>query len=241
MADGSIKLAKDLKQGDSLLTYNHTKGCFEAQKILANVIFEEQLFDVVTLTFSDGSILIIASGHGLFNLNRHRYEIYYGNEFMDHLGEEFVAVKKVEGTFTLKKVVLVDVKVKQEKTIKVSPVSEYNINCVTDDLLTIPDDIEGMFDAFEYSSFETGLKIDVEDFASKVEKYGVYKEDELSSVIHGYLFKVLNFQYFKTFIGMGLISYEKVNYWLKKYAKPMYEYQKIPIDWNQWEPLSDKF
>ncbi len=241
MADGSVKLAKDLKQGDSLLTYNHTKGCFEAQKILANVVFEEQLFDIVTLTFNDGSILTIASGHGLFNLNRHRYEIYYGDEFMDHLGEEFVAVKKVEGTFTLKKVVLVDVKVKQEKTIKVSPVSEYNINCATDDLLTIPDDIEGMFDDFKYSSFETGLKIDVEDFASKVEKYGVYKEDELSSVIHGYLFKVLNFQYFKTFIGMGLISYEKVNYWLKKYAKPMYEYQKIPFDWTQWEPLSDKF
>ena len=37
LANGQNKLAKDLKKGDKLLTYNHFKGCFEEKDILVNI------------------------------------------------------------------------------------------------------------------------------------------------------------------------------------------------------------
>ncbi len=126
---------------------------------------------------------------------------------------------------------------KVEKTKKYSPVSEYNINCIADGVLTIPDDIEGMFDSFEFLPINDNLKINVEKFESLIKKYGIYSYSEVENIIPSYLYNVLNFKYFKTFIGAGFLSVDKINYWIKKYAKMMCEYNNVDWEVNNSEQL----
>ena len=237
LADGSTKLAKDLTKEDSVLTYNHFAGEFEGQKLVFNALMEKQLYDVIVLTFSNGNVLTVATGHGLFNLTKGNYEIYYGNEFYEHVGEEFAAVEKVNNEFILTPTTLIRVSVEKKEVIKVSPVSEYNINCIADGMLTIPDDIEGMLDGYQYASLRDGLTIDQKDLAMKIEKYGVFTDEDLQYFLPSYLIDVLRLKYMKTFIGMGILTYDKLNYWALKYAPSMLEYQQIEWDWSYFKPL----
>ena len=231
LANGQNKLAKDLKKGDKLLTYNHFKGCFEEKDILVIIVLPGR-FPIVKLVFESEIILTVATGHGLFNLNKNRYEIYYGNEFIEHIGEYFAVVKIVEGKPKLISAKLMEVSIKEEETVKYSPVSEDNINCISDNVLTIPDDIEGMFDCFNFSGLSENLKIDIKDFASKINQYGVYDYEEVERVIPKYLFEKLNFKFFKTFISAGVLNEEKVNYWIDTYAKDMCAFNNVERDFD---------
>lgn len=236
--DGSIKLAKDLTPNDELLTYNHFTGKFEKQRLIANVAFEEELHTIIKLKFSNGNVMKVATGHGLFNVTNNKYEIYYGDEFKEHIGEEFVAINSNGNNHNLEKTTLVSVNVTKERVVKLTPVTEYNINCIADGMLNIPDDIEGFFDAFEYGGLNDNLRINQEAFSKYVDLYGVYDYEDVRNVIPEYLFNVLNFKYFKVFIGMGVLSYEKVNYWIDSYAKQMCDYHNITWDWENRERLS---
>ena len=231
LANGQNKLAKDLKKGDKLLTYNHFKGCFEEKDILVNIVFPGR-FPIIKLVFESEIVLTVATGHGLFNLNKNRYEIYYGKEFIEHIGEYFAVVKIVKGKPKIISAKLMEVSIKEEETIKYSPVSEDNINCISDNVLTIPDDIEGMFDCFNFSGLSENLKIDIKDFACKINQYGVYDYEEVEKVIPKYLFEKLNFKFFKTFIKAGVLSEEKVNYWIDKYAQDMCIFNDVERDFD---------
>lgn len=234
--NGTYKLAKNLKSGDAIMTFNHFTGKFEPRKILVNAILEGN-FDIIKLEFDNGCTLSVASGHGLFNLTNNKYEIYYARQFYEHIGEEFVVISNSNGNLSLSSAKLLKVSMKVEKTKKYSPVSEYNINCIADGVLTIPDDIEGMFDSFEFLPINDDLKINVEKFESLIKKYGIYSYSEVENIIPNYLYNVLNFKYFKTFIGAGFLSVDKINYWIKKYAKMMCEYNNVEWDFNNSEQL----
>lgn len=238
--DGTTKLVKDLNKNDLLLTYNHYTGQFEGQKLILNAILEEQLFQVITLRFSNGNVLKVVSGHGLFNLSKGRYEIYHGDEFKDHIGENFASVSSFRNGFKFESTTLTDVEITTEKVIKYAPVTEYNANCIADGMLTIPNDLEGLFDAFVFSDLNNGLTVDMSDFMKKVETYGTYEYDDVKNVLPKYLYDVLIFKYFKTFVGIGTLSYEKINYWLQVYGRQMCEYQNIEWDWDNSESLSDR-
>ena len=229
LENGTYKRAKNLKSGDKIMTFNHFTGEFEARKILVNVILEGE-FEIIKLEFANSYVLSVASGHGLFNLTKNKYEIYYGNDFFGLIGQEFVVISNSKGIINLSSSKLVKVSIKVERTKKYSPVSEYNINCIADGVLTIPDDIEGMFDTFEFLSIGNELKINVDKFQLLVKKYGVYSYSDVKNVIPKYLFEVLNFKYFKTFIGAGHLTAEKINDWIKKYAKVMCDYNDV-----KWE------
>lgn len=238
MSDGTYKRAADLTQADSVMSFNHWTGCFEGQKLFVNFIYERQLFDVIELSFSNGMNMAVVSGHGLFNLERNRYEIYYGEEFKKHIGERFVAVNYDGIHPQIEETVLIDAVVRKERVVKISPVSEYNVNLIVDGLLNIPDDLEGVFDAFEYSGIDGNLRIDSEAFASNVEKYGLFTYDDVKEVMPRYIFDKFNFAYFKTFLGMGVITAEKINQLLMTYAEDVCDWHGIEWDWNNSEPFS---
>ena len=235
LADGTEKMAKDLTMDDEILSFNHITGKFEASKISFNVVVDYHWFDVITLTFENGKQIELATGHGFFNMTTNRYEIYYGHEFEVHIGEVFATVEYVDGEFVIAPSKLVNVVVEKRYTQKVSPVSEYNINCIADGILTIPDDIEGMFDAFVFNS---DLTIDVEAFQEDIMNYGLITYEEVSDVVPEYLFNTVNFQYFKIFIAKGYLSVDKVNHWIEAYLPYIIEQHNLDFDFENRVPLT---
>ena len=237
LADGTEKMAKDLTMDDEILSFNHITGKFEAAKISFNVFVDYQWFDVITLTFENGKVIELATGHGFFNITTNRYEIYYGHEFEAHIGEVFATVEYVDGEFVIAPSKLVNVVVEKRYTQKVSPVSEYNINCIADGILTIPDDIEGMFDAFV---FNNDLTIDMEAFQEDIMNYGLITYEEVADVVPKYLFDVVNFQYFKIFIAKGYLTVDKVNHWIEAYLPYIIEQHNLDFDFENRVPLTNE-
>jgi uncharacterized repeat protein (TIGR02543 family) len=237
LADGTEKMAKDLTMDDEILSFNHITGKFEASKISFNVVVDYHWFDVIILTFENGKQIELATGHGFFNMTTNRYEIYYGHEFEAHIGEVFATVEYVDGEFVIAPSKLVNVVVEKRYTQKVSPVSEYNINCIADGILTIPDDIEGMFDAFVFNS---DLTIDIEAFQEDIMNYGLITYEEVSDVVPEYLFDTVIFQYFKIFIAKGYLSVDKVNHWIEAYLPYIIEQHNLDFDFENRVPLTNE-
>ena len=232
--NGSTKRAADLKSTDLIKAFDHVTGKFVARNIIFNVYVEKEEQDLIDLTFANGSILRIATGHGLFNFNRNVYEIYYGKEFINHIGEEFAAVNYKNNNCVIERTKLIDVNIRRGYTEKYSPLSEYDINCVSDGILTIPDDIEGMYDSFKYNE---NLTFNMEYLSDTINKYGVYTYDDVKDVVPEYVFNVFNFKYWKAFIGKGTLTYDKVNYWIQKYVPDIIAYHNLDCDFSKLKPL----
>lgn len=238
--DGSKKMVKDIKKDDYLLAYNHFEGKFEKTGIMFDAYFPLKEYDIINLSFDNGSKLKIASGHGLFNLNRNRYEIYYKDEFINHIGEDFVCVQYVDGKFKLEATKLIDVKLTKEEVIKLTPISEYHLNCIANDILTLPDDVEGMFYGYKYKSLKENLQIDMDYLNELIKKYGIYKYEDVKDVVAQYFFDTVNVKYFKTFIGMGYMSYKEANHLINSYMKAILEYHNLDFDFKNKKQLTNK-
>ena len=239
LADGTIKLAKDITTEDTVISFNNFTGQFEATKISFYAIVDYSWFDIIELTFDNGKVLKVATGHGLFNMTYNKYEIYYAGEFENHIGETFATVDYIDGEFVISGATLVSVRNTKEYVQKYSPISEYNINIVADGVLTIPDDIEGMYDIF---TFNDDLTIDIVCFISEVEMYGTFSYDEVKDIVPEYLFDVVNFKYFKTFILKGVLTIEQVNHWLDAYLPIIVEEHNLEFDYENRQFLtSDMF
>ena len=239
LADGTIKLAKDITTEDTVISFNNFTGQFEATKISFYAIVDYSWFDIIELTFDNGKVLKVATGHGLFNMTYNKYEIYYAGEFENHIGETFATVDYIDGEFVISGATLVSVRNTKEYVQKYSPISEYNINIVADGVLTIPDDIEGMYDIF---AFNDDLTIDIICFISEVEMYGTFSYDEVKDIVPEYLFDVVNFKYFKTFILKGVLTIEQVNHWLDAYLPIIVEEHNLEFDYENRQFLtSDMF
>lgn len=234
MKDLSWKYAKDLNHQDEILTYNHFLGCFESQKVIFNAIYHGE-FDIIDLYFEFDVHLKVASGHGLFNMTHNKYEIYYGKDFIDHINEKFAVVKVKDGKPNICSAKLLKVDIYKEVITKYSPLSEYNVNCISDNVLTIPDDIEGMFDGFEFSNDK--LQINLDKFDDLANKNGIYDYNEVKEVLPEYIFDVFNFKYFKTFIKAGYFTCEKVNYWLEKYGDEICDFHNIAFNFKNSKKL----
>lgn len=234
LSNGQTKFAENLTKGDKILAFDHSSGKFVSREIIFNAYSSKELFEVIKLTFDNGNILQIATGHGLFNVDRNTYEIYYGREFYNHIGETFLAVSYNSKMPVLEKTKLIDVEIKQQYTCKYTPLSEYDINCIADGMLTIPDDIEGMFDSFFYNEDFT---YDLVALQEDIDKYGVYTYEDVKDVVHPYVFEVFNFKYWKAFIGKGTLSYEKVNHWISAYMDQIVAFNNLDWDTSKQVPL----
>lgn len=234
LSDGTIKYAKDLIKGDKLLTFNHFTGTFDEREIIFNVHFDKDLYDIIELTFANGNIMTVASGHGLYNVTNNTYEIYYGKEFYNHIGEKFIAVKFINSQPVIEITELINVNITKEYVEKYSPLTEYDINCIADGMLSIPDDIEGMLDLFKYTDNYT---YDLAALQKDIDEYGVYTYDEFKDSFPEYGFNVFNIKYWKPFIEKGELTSAKVNYWIEKYLDEIIKYQNLDFDFENRKPF----
>lgn len=238
LADGTVKQTKDITKDDLIISFNHTTGQFEASHISFNVIVDYAWFTTIELTFENGKVLKVVTGHGLFNMDKNVYEIYYGYDFVHHIGETFATVNYADGEFVVEGSKLISVVVAKEYVQKFSPLTEYNVNCVADGLLTIPDDIEGMFDGF---IFNDDLTIDMDELMNDIKQYGVFEYEEVKNIVPEYVFDVFNFKYFKTFILKGILTVEQVNHWIETYIPAVIEQNNLDFDFANREILTEDY
>lgn len=237
LANGTYKMAKDLTVNDKVLSLNHFTGQYEATN-LSFVVVNEGIFDVVDLTFENEKRITIALGHGFYNCDRQKYEIYYGEEFFDHIGEKFVSVEMSGDGIVNTPVKLVSVQIRKEYKKIYSPISAFNYNLVANDMLTIPDDVEGIFDMYQYDE-NLVVKSEISNYIFNI--CGLLDYDDFKEYAPEYAFDIMNFKFMKAALITGCITIEKINYLLSKYLPMIVEQNNLVWDCENQKYLPDDY
>lgn len=212
LADGTQKRVEDLTTDDVLLVFNHLTGNFEARKLFFTAHENDQptWHRVITLEFSDGSVVRIVTDHGFFDLTLNKYVYIDETNVAEYIGHKFYSAKFVDGAVVSEEVILVNSYITEEFIKVYSPVSEGTFNCFADSILTITplfDFSEGFANIFEYGE---GMKYDEDQMAKDIEEYGLYTYEEFAEYYTYEQFVNTGTAYFKIAVGKGYMTHEEV-------------------------------
>ena len=217
LTKGNIyKEVKDVSSDDILIAFNHLTGTFVERKIVFNDFEEKQLLTVIKLEFSNGKTVEIISEHGFFDLDLNRYIYITESNFKDFIGHRFISVNVIGGSIQRSETTLVNASSYENYTEVYSPVTEYDLNYITEDVLSMPGGITGLFNIFEYNSDAT---INKEKMAEDIRRYGLFDyEKDFKNLISKYVFDVFNIQYLKVSLGKGMITEDYMQYLIERYT-----------------------
>lgn len=214
LADGSQVPVENLTGGEMLLVWNLYTGSFDIAPIL--VIDSDALkqYEVIKLTFSDGTTVDVISEHGFFDVDLNKY-VYLDKYAEEYIGHRFL--KQNENGMV--QVTLVDVAITLENVAAYSPVTYGHLCYYVNGMLSIPGGINGLFNIFEVDA-ET-MKFDAEAMEADVEMYGLYTYEELNSLVpmQELMFDAVNGQYLKVAIGKGIITIEQISELVERYGR----------------------
>lgn len=214
LADGSQVPVENLTGGEMLLVWNLYTGSFDIAPIL--VIDSDALkqYEVIKLTFSDGTTVDVISEHGFFDVDLNKY-VYLDKYAEEYIGHRFL--KQNENGMV--QVTLVDVAITLENVAAYSPVTYGHLCYYVNGMLSIPGGINGLFNIFEVDA-ET-MKFDAEAMEADVEMYGLYTYEELNSLVpmQEIMFDAVNGQYLKVAIGKGIITIEQISELVERYVR----------------------
>lgn len=217
LTKGNIyKEVKEVSSDDILIAFNHLTGTFVERKIVFNDFEEKQLLTVIKLEFSNGKTVEIVSEHGFFDLDLNRYVYITENNFKDFIGHRFISVNVIDGSIRRSETTLVNASSYETYTEVYSPVTEYDLNYITEDVLSMPGGITGLFNIFEYNSDAT---INKDKMAEDIKRYGLFDyEKDFKNLISKYVFDVFNIQYLKVSLGKGMITEDYMQYLIERYT-----------------------
>ena len=216
LADGSQKAVEDLTGNENLLVWNLNTGTFDSAPIIFIDMEEEAQYEVIQLSFSDGTTVDVISEHGFWDfwdvdLNKYVYLDEYAAEYIGHR-----FLKQSENCMA--EVTLVDVEINIEVATAYSPVTYGHLCYYVNGMLSMPGGIDGLFNIFEVDG-ET-MMYNPEAMAADIEKYGLYAYEELSGLVPvtEEMFEAVNAQYLKVAVGKGMITIEQIGELIERYA-----------------------
>ena len=215
MADGTKKKVEDILTGDLLIVFNHETGKYETAEVLFNDAELINNYTVVNLEFSNGSKVRVIAEHGFFDLDLMKYVYIDEYNYMDYLGHRFVASTYVDGEVVQSVVTLDNAFITEEYIRVYSPVTKYHMNYITEDILSMPGGIEGLFNIFEY---DDNLQYNEEQMQKDIETYGLFTYEDFKDLVSYEVYCSFPAAYFKVALGKGILTWEDLEYYIARYA-----------------------
>ena len=229
IADGSRVPIETLKEGDSVLVFNHITGKADTAKILFIYYENVKDFDILKLHFDGVEDTEVISAHGFFDVDLNKYVVITFNNVKDYIGHKFLCVDFADGETTTKTATLTDYETYSKKTECFAVISTKHINSLANGLLTMPDNNNHEqpkllgFNAnlFDYNADHTYNK---EQMESDVAKFGLINYDEWCKLapdninLSG-LFFGIGGEYLKVALGKGLMTLEDLQGYIEIGAK----------------------
>lgn len=213
LADGSQVAVENLTGNERLLVWNMLTGQFDTAPIL--FIDSESLssYEVIKLTFSDGTEVRIIDEHAFFDMTLGEY-VFLREDAARYIGHYFN--KQSGDTWTT--VQLTNVTVTVESTTAWSPVTYGHLCYYVNGMLTMPGATEGFINIFDVDTAQ--MKYDATAMANDIETYGLYTYEEFNALIPlpEFVFNAFNGQYLKVSVGKGLITLSEIADLLQRYS-----------------------
>ncbi len=214
LADGSKKAVSELTGEERLLVWNKETGKFDSAPIMFVDSETEDEYEVVELHFSDGTKVDVVYEHGFWDYNLNKY-VYLDKNAADYIGHTFAKQNGDE----LVKVELVDVVIEKEITTAWSPVTVGHLCYFTNDMLSMPGGVGGLFNIFDVDA-ET-MTYDYDAIAKDIETYGLFTYEEVNAIapLSEEMFYAAGGQYLKISIGKGNLTIEELAAMIERYSK----------------------
>ena len=205
LADGSSARLDTLKSGEIVMSWNAITGEFEAMPISLFWNHGEAVYDIISLTFSNGKMLKVVTEHGFFDATLNKYVYIDASNYSTYIGHEFACLNE-NGVF--ENVTLIAANYKKEMSSCYSLRTACNDNAIVDGFLTLThEDIPGFLTYFEFGD---GYMYDGVKMQEDIEKYGLYTYDDWQEYVSYEEFVALNGQYLTIVIGKGYLTYEDI-------------------------------
>lgn len=219
LADGTQKPVEQLTGDETLLVWNLNTGAFDVAPILFVDSDPRGTYEVINLSFSDGTTVKVISEHAFWDFDLNKY-VYLDENASEYIGHWFnKQTTNEDGSMGYTRVQLVGVEVKNEQTAAYSPVTYGHLCYYVNGMLSMPGGISGLFNIFEVDA-ET-LKIDEQKMQEDIKTYGLFTYEEFASIVpvSEEVFNAFNGQYLKVAIGKGMITVERLQYLVERYAE----------------------
>lgn len=217
LPDGLYKQAGLLKPGDIVMSFNHEAGRLEPTEIIINDDIDEpeQTYDVIHLIFDNGNETDIVYEHGFFDLTLNKYVYLHTYDACNFIGHEFVFFKNSNGQF--ERIKLIQVIINKMVTRVCSPVTANNLNIISDNMLSMPGGITGLFNIFEYEN--ESLKYNIKKKNEDIKKYGLLDYSSFDKYLSKELYDKLPCKYMAISIGKGFISWNTIQSYIDRWAR----------------------
>lgn len=218
LADGSQKAVEELTGNEMLLVWNLKTGSFDSAPILFIDHDESSMFEVINLSFSDGTTVKIISEHAFWDFDLNQY-VFLRKDAFKFIGHWFNKQSiDTDGNKTWNKVKLVGVEVAQEYTSAWSPVTAGHLCYYVNGMLSMPGATTGLINIFDVNP--DTMKIDEVAYLADIEKYGLFTYEEFKETVYlsEDVFNAFNGQYLKVAIGKGLITIDEIKELIARYS-----------------------
>ena len=212
LADGTKKRVADLTGDEELLVWDFDTASYAVAPITFIDTDPEQEYDIIHVFFSDETDVEVISEHGFYDYTLNKFVYVNENNPEQYIGHEFI----MQDGDTYKTVKLTDIKHEKKVTTPYSPVTYKHLNYFTNDMLSMPGGIEGMFNYFEVDKDTMGY--DKEKKQADIEKYGLLTLEDFDGLIDELGFEAYNGQYLNIAIGKGLITWDGIKALADKYG-----------------------
>ena len=208
LSDGTTKRVEDLTGNETLLVWDMFNGYYSTAPIL--FIDSEALstYNVINLTFSDGTIVKVISDHGFFDITLNKYVYITEESYLDYIGHYFN-----KGNINVQ---LINANIEEEYIRVYSPVTYGHLCYYVNGMLSMPGNTESFTNIFEIDT-NTMRYINVEE---DIATYGLYTYEEFCEIIElpEEVFNAFNGQYLKVAIGKGITTLEEIQILLYRYS-----------------------
>lgn len=217
LEDGSQAPIETLKEGENVLVFNHFTGKTDVAKIL--FIYHEGLkvYDILKLHFDGASDTEVVYAHGFFDLDQNEYVLVTYDNAKDYIGHRFLCTGVENGEMFTREATLTGCEIYKEVNECFTVVSTKHINCIVNNLLTLPDNNHTPPKLLGFNSNLFGYNPDhtfnKEQMESDIAKYGLVTYEEWCELapnntnLSG-LFFGIGGEYLKIALGKGAMTLE---------------------------------
>lgn len=220
LANGSQVAVEDLTGNEQLLVWNMLTGEFDVAPILFIDSDSVMQYEIIELTFSDGTQVKVIDEHAFFDVNLNKY-VFLREDAYQYIGHYFNKQGyDGDGNMIWTTVQLVDVDIYTETTTAWSPVTYGHLCYYVNGMLSMPGATQGFINIFEVDT-ET-MRYDMTAYNNDINTYGLFTYEEFCLEvieIPEVIFNAFNGQYLKVAMGKNLIDEEGIIQLVERYSE----------------------